>query len=193
MPGIIMKKLNIQIFTVIAMIHISTLCFGQESKTNPVFKGANTFGEYVEWLMNSGGCAPVEYCEKFIGFLQFKLDPSGAVIYNSIKISDNIQGCLRSNLRELLLSTHGQWKPMQEDGIAVESQTLLQIIYFRLEGACTIDDRYRSKDNLVDTFENSFIYQGEAFNSEPVIILPLATVYSSVGSPDIGDFKKKKN
>ena len=186
-----MKRLKLRLI----VYSIATLMFtnlhGQETTSIPKFKGAPTFGGYLEWLMNSGSCAPTLYCKRFVGFLQFKIDENGAIPIGSIKISDNIDGCLRSSVRELLLSTHGQWEPIKKNGKPIESGELLQIIYFRLEGACTVDDNYRAKSTMVDDFEQAFKFKGETSCANPVTILPLATVYSPVGSTDLGDSKKK--
>lgn len=186
-----MKKLKSIIVLVFAICQISYSLHGQETTANPTFKGAESFGVYAQWLMNAGCCAPVEYCKRFVGFVQFRLDKTGTVLFSTIKISDNIEGCLRDSLRDILISTSRQWEPMKENGQPVDSPELLQIIYFKLEGTCTVNDDYHSKDNLLDTFETAFAFEGESFSKKPVIILPLATIYSSAGTTDIGDLKPK--
>ena len=186
-----MKKTLLKTFLFLSFLGISSTLSGQPNTTNPVFKGAPTFGGYLEWLLDGGSCAPAQFCEQFIGFIKFKVDADGAVPPGSINMSDNIQGCLKSAIREVIWSTHGQWEPMKIKGKAVDSPELLQIVFFRLEGACTIDDDYRPDDILLNTFEKAYSFRDMPQGSDPVLILPLATVYFPTGATEIGDVKKK--
>jgi len=190
-----MKKRFIILFYILVTTLVSTECLSQQTTKIPTFKGAKSFGEYLQWQLNSNSCATSSFCDQFVSAMEFKLDQEGGVIINSIKIADNVQGCLKSELRNIILSTHGQWSPMYLNNEAIESSSLFQVIYFRLDGGCTINEKYRPKDNLLDTFKNAFDFpKNDEVIQEPVIILSPATVYVPTGTTDLGDYlKKEKN
>ena len=155
----------------------------------PRFKGAKTFGNYLQWQASSDVCIVNNYCHQLVGIIQFELDNEGLIDQKNLKISDNIEGCLRSKVRDVILSTNGQWEPASKDGQSVKSLPLIQLVYFLLDGGCTAKERYTAQNNLQESFESLI----KSENIEPVLLLPPATVYIPTGSVDLADDLKDKN